>query len=67
MDSEENKIQPYKLKELAQMYNMSVQAFKKMIEPYREIIGKPVGHFYTPRQVYLTFKHVGPPVSTYRE
>jgi transposase len=44
-------IKPYSIRELAEMYGISVNTFKKWVKPYKSEIGLKIGHFYNARQV----------------
>jgi len=54
-------IKPYSLKELAALYNVSKNTFKKWLEPVNRQIGKRVGYYYNIHQVKIIFKHLGIP------
>ena len=58
-----NKIQikPYSLKELAALYNVSKNTFKKWLEPFKKEIGERKGYYYTIHQVEVIFKYLGVP------
>jgi hypothetical protein len=57
-------IQPYSLKQLSAMYNVSKNTFKKWIEPIAHELGKRVGYYYTIHQVEIIFKYLGVPDET---
>ncbi len=44
-------IKPYSIRELADMYGISVNTFKKWLKPHSSEIGPKIGHFYNARQV----------------
>ncbi len=58
---EKPEIKPYSLKELAGLYNVSKNTFKKWLEPVKSQIGKRVGYYYSVHQVEIIFKHLGVP------
>ena len=54
-------VKPYSLKELAGLYHVSKNTFKKWLEPVRTEIGKREGYYYSIRQVEVIFRHLGVP------
>jgi hypothetical protein len=54
-------IQPYSLKELSGMYNVSKNTFKKWIEPIAPQLGERIGYYYTIHQVKIIFRYLGVP------
>jgi uncharacterized protein YjcR len=52
-------IKPYSLRELAVMYGISVNTFKKWVKPYKSEIGQKVGRFYNAKQVEFIFDKFG--------
>ncbi len=54
-------VKPYSLKELAELYGMSVHTISKWLKPFQEMIGKRNGRFYTNLQVQKIFSFLGEP------
>jgi transposase len=54
-------IKPYSLKELAVMYNVSKNTFKKWLEPINDQMGRRQGYYYNVHQVEIIFKYLGVP------
>jgi uncharacterized protein YjcR len=52
-------VKPYSIRELAAMYGISVNTFKKWVKPHNDEIGPKVGHFYNARQIELIFEKFG--------
>ncbi len=48
-------------KELIALYKVSYKTFNAWLKPFDEQIGKPIGKFYTPKQIALIFELLGPP------
>lgn len=55
------KIKPYKLAELASIYEVSRPVLRAMIQPYSRKIGLRKGHYYTIRQVRYIISKLGMP------
>jgi hypothetical protein len=54
-------IKPYSTKELAFLYEMSTHCFNKMIQPFKEDIGKRSGWYFNVNQVGMIFNKAGYP------
>ena len=55
----EVEVKPYSIRELAAMYGISVNTFKKWIRPHKDDIGPKIGHFFNARQVQFIFDKFG--------
>jgi hypothetical protein len=51
------------IKELALYYDVTFKTMRAWLTPHEEYIGPIVGRCYTPRQVILIIKKLGPPKS----
>ena len=56
-----NPIRPYSLKELAAMYHVSKNTFKKWLKPISDQIGERKGYYYSVHQVQSIFDYLGIP------
>ena len=54
-------IKPYTLKELADIYKVSVPTFKRKLAPYEHRLGEHAGRYYSIGQVKLIFQYVDLP------
>lgn len=61
MQSGKIALRPYKVTELARMYEVSEKTFKKWITPFEEEIGRKNGYFYSIAQVRIIFQKLGTP------
>lgn len=50
------RLQPYKIGELARMYNVSEKTFRKWLVPFKNEIGERIGHYYNIAQVKVIFE-----------
>ena len=55
------KLKPYTAKQLADMYEVSLNTFKKWVQKHKEAIGKKEGHFYLIPQVEVIISKLGYP------
>lgn len=60
-------IKPYSLKELAAMYHVAKNTFKKWIEPFQNELGKRSGYYYSNIQVKIIFEKLGTPKSNEKQ
>lgn len=51
----------WRIRELAYLYQVSIETFRKWISPFEHKIGPRKGHFYTPTQVKIILEGVGLP------
>lgn len=49
------------LTELAAQYEMSADIIRNWLKPFEKEIGEKQGRYYTPRQVKIIYKRLGPP------
>ncbi len=54
-------IKPYTLKELSEIYKVCTPTFKKMLEPYEQLLGEHTGRYYSITQVKLIFQYIDLP------
>jgi transposase len=54
-------LRPYSLKELAGIYKVSKNTFKKWLENFSDELGKRNGYYYSVLQVKLIFEKLGLP------
>jgi transposase len=54
-------IQSYSIKELRQLYNVSVKTWSSWVAPFKEHLGDIKGKRYTPKQVAVLVSHLGEP------
>lgn len=54
-------VKRYKICDLATMYGVSKPTFRKWLQPYKQVIGRRIGNFYTSRQVNIIFEILGLP------
>jgi len=54
-------VKSYKLKELADFYQVSNYLMRKLIAKHKRAIGKREGYYYRPDQVVLIFDLIKPP------
>ncbi len=57
----EYKIMPMTSKELALLYNISINSFFSWIKPIRAELGKQLGQRWNIRQIKIMFKHFDKP------
>ena len=55
------KLKPYTAKQLADMYEVSLNTFKKWLKKHEDAIGPKVGHYYSIRQVQVIISRLGFP------
>lgn len=60
-NSGEPRIKAYKLIELARMYGVDRRTFLRWLDPFKKLIGKRNGDYYTVKQVEKIFKSLGLP------
>ena len=56
-------LRPYKIKDLAALYNTTTKTFRKWLIPFKKDIGERQGHFYSILQVKIIFKKLSFPQS----
>lgn len=56
-------IKPQSKQELANAYGVSPRTLNRWLLPFRERIGRRMGHTYTPKQVSIIYELLGPPSS----
>lgn len=67
MDTKENGkqknviIKSYKLKELADFYQVSNYLMRRLIAKHKKVIGKREGYYFRPDQVLKIFELIKPP------
>ena len=54
------KPEPMNLSQLAAAYNVNLRTIQRWLNPYHDLIGERCGHLYTPRQVMVIVKYLGP-------
>ncbi|MFM2224254.1 MAG: hypothetical protein RJA07_456 [Bacteroidota bacterium] len=54
-------LKPYSVKEISELYNVSLKTFKKWLEPFEGEVGKKRGRYYTVLQVHIIFGKLGTP------
>lgn len=54
-------LKQYKLVELANLYNIHRDTFRKQIAPFEWKIGKRKGYYYSVAQVKIIIEHLGKP------
>jgi hypothetical protein len=54
-------IKPSTIRELADMYQVSVWTLKNWLKPFDQEIGKRTGHLYTTLQIRIIYEKIGPP------
>jgi len=54
-------IKPYKLWELAALYNVARSTMRRWLKPLLAEIGERLGHYYTIKQVKIIISRLGPP------
>ena len=57
-------IRAYTVKEIAMLYRVCKQTFRKWIKPFEDEIGERNGHFYTVKQVRVIIEKLGMPEGT---
>ena len=55
------KIRPYTTKELCTMYEITGRTFNTWLLPFKGVIGKRMGYYYTILQVERIFEKLGSP------
>ena len=60
-DSYRVEIKPCSLKELSNIYGVTVRTIKKWIAPHDKKIGKKIGRYYNALQVKIIFEKLGLP------
>ncbi len=60
-ENKEEKIMPMTSKELALLYNISINSFFSWIKPIRTELGKQLGQRWTIKQIKIMFKHFDRP------
>lgn len=55
------KLKPYTAKQLSDMYEVSLNTFKKWVRKHKEAIGIKEGHFYNVLQVEVIISKLGFP------
>lgn len=51
-------IKPYNLKELADIYGMTLYRMRRSLHPLKARLGKKEGYFFTTKQVHLILRFV---------
>lgn len=54
-------IRPQTKQELAHAYGVSVRTLTNWLKPHESMIGKRIGHTYTPKQILMIYEILGPP------
>ncbi len=54
-------IRPYKLKDLAAIYQTKVRTLRRWIKTFEEELGEKPGHHYSVHQVHLIVQKIGVP------
>lgn len=54
-------IQPCSIKQLAEVYNVSIKIIRGHLKPIQKEIGKRIGHSYNMKQVLFIVDHLGIP------
>lgn len=54
-------VKPYSVKELSQLYGMSVHTITRWLRPFEKQIGERNGRYYTNLQVEKIFELIGEP------
>ena len=60
-ENKESSVMPLSSKELARLYNISVNSFYSWIKPIRTELGKQLGQKWTIKQIKIMFKHFDRP------
>lgn len=55
-------LRPYTITELAEIYGVCRQTFRKWVRPFDEAIGERNGYFYSAIQVQMIIEKIGLPV-----
>ena len=55
------KVKPYKTKELAAIYGVSIKTLRTWLNTHQEVIGNKAGHYYTAQQIRTIFSCLGEP------
>jgi hypothetical protein len=55
-------LRPYTVTELANIYGVCRQTFRKWIHPFEDVIGDRHGYFYSAIQVQIIIEKIGLPV-----
>ena len=54
-------IKPYRTKDLAHLYGVSIKTMITWLNPIREQLGKQIARMWSPKQVNMIFEHLNPP------
>nr|WKN35315.1 DUF4248 domain-containing protein [Tunicatimonas sp. TK19036] len=60
-------VKPQTKQELANAYGVSTRTLTNWIAPFKEQIGKRLGHTYTPKQVQIIYELIGEPLNAEEE
>jgi hypothetical protein len=59
--TDQSKFSPMSTKELAALYKVNVNIFRKWLQPFRNQVGVKIGQLYRPAQVKTIFQVLGDP------
>jgi hypothetical protein len=54
-------VKTYSIKEMAELYCVSRNTFRKWLTPFEKEIGERIGYLYNPKQVMIIFENLGIP------
>jgi hypothetical protein len=57
-------LRPYKLKELAGLYQMERNTFRRRLKPLEPALGERTGHYYSVSQVKIIVRGLGNPMAS---
>ncbi len=61
MDEAVFNLKPYTARQLADMYDVSLNTFKKWVQKHEAVVGPKQGHFYSVLQVEIIITKLGFP------
>ena len=56
-----SEIKPYRTKDLAHLYGVTIKTMISWLKPIREHLGEQTARMWTPKQVKQIFDHLNPP------